>query len=93
MRRFSTIHVVDISMWGGNTTSIDILVKPDSLDKVKERLTDNGIEFEVVIDDLQRAIDEENPTDIELDDRRGRLFIYLFYLSTLFKFHLSEYTG
>ncbi|KAJ3625123.1 hypothetical protein MTP99_018686 [Tenebrio molitor] len=69
----------DISMWGGNTTSIDILVKPDSLDKVKERLTDNGIEFEVVIDDLQRAIDEENPTDIELDDRRGHRLTWQAY--------------
>ncbi|RZC37365.1 carboxypeptidase B-like [Asbolus verrucosus] len=69
----------DISMWGGNATSMDVLVKPDSVDKVKERLTKNGIRYEVVIEDLQKAIDEENPSEIELDDRQGHRMTWQAY--------------
>nr|XP_015837881.1 PREDICTED: carboxypeptidase B [Tribolium castaneum] len=69
----------EISMWGGNSTALDILVKPDAVDHVKEKLKESGISFEVVIDDLQKAIDEENPTDIELDDRRGHRLTWQAY--------------
>lgn len=59
-------------MWGGNATALDILVKPHAIDSVKEKLKENSIKYEIVIEDLQKAIDEENPTEIELDDRRGK---------------------
>ncbi|KAJ8927855.1 hypothetical protein NQ314_019657 [Rhamnusium bicolor] len=60
-------------MWGGNATSIDILVKPDSIDKVNAILAQENIKYEVTIDDLQKAIDEENPPIVEEnDDRKGK---------------------
>lgn len=59
-------------MWGGSKTSIDVLVKPQFLDKVSQKFRESGIEYEVTIEDLQRAMDVENPSVIELDDRRGR---------------------
>ncbi|KAJ8951569.1 hypothetical protein NQ318_020446 [Aromia moschata] len=63
----------DISTWGGNTTSIDILVKPGSLEKVATTLSNYNIRYEILIDDLQRAIDEENPPvdTSETVDRQG----------------------
>ncbi|KAG5868272.1 hypothetical protein JTB14_032987 [Gonioctena quinquepunctata] len=62
----------DISTWGGNTTSIDILVKPENLDKVKAILTDKNINYDVLINDLQKAIDEENPSIFDdTEDRKG----------------------
>lgn len=66
----------DITMWGGNATTLDILVKPNSLTKVNKMFSDSNIKYNIVIQDLQQAIDEENPSVIELDDRRGNLFDY-----------------
>lgn len=68
---------LDISMWGGNTTSIDILVKPNSLKKVDSILNEFNIQHEVLIEDLQKAIDEENPPEEpENNDRKGNHFRY-----------------
>lgn len=72
------IIFADITMWGGNSTSVDILVKPKSLGKVDKSLRENEIKFDIVIQDLQRAIDEENPPVIELDDRRGNETFYAY---------------
>lgn len=61
-------------MWSGNSTNIDILVKQGSIEKVKQKLQDNNIKFVVIIEDLQKAIDEENPPFTEeedLNDRQG----------------------
>lgn len=61
-------------MWGGNASSIDILVRASSVEKVEQKLTDNKIKYELIIEDLQKAIDEENPPssdDEETNDRQG----------------------
>lgn len=62
-------------MWGGNATIIDILVRDSSVEKVKQKLEESKIRYEVIIEDLQKAIDEENPPIEEsedLDDRKGK---------------------
>lgn len=62
-------------MWGGNTSSIDILVKPNSINKVDSILRGFNIQYEVLIEDLQKAIDEENPPEEpENNDRKGNNF-------------------
>lgn len=61
-------------MWGGNATYIDILVKAKSVQKVAQKLKENNIQFELLISDVQKAIDEENPPvqeEEETDDRQG----------------------
>lgn len=67
--------VSDISAWGGNLLAIDILVKPSSLEMVKNDFKNSNIDYKILIPDLQRAIDEENPpvTDDleELANRQG----------------------
>ncbi|XP_019868142.1 carboxypeptidase B isoform X2 [Aethina tumida] len=69
----------DISMWGGNVSSLDVLVKPGSIHKVNEIFKDYNFSYKVVIDDLQKAIDEENPIEVELDDRRGHRLTWQAY--------------
>lgn len=63
-------------MWGGNVTAIDILVRSNTLGAVREELTKNNIRFAVVIEDVQQAIDDENPPqsedDEELEIRQGK---------------------
>lgn len=64
-----------ISTWGGNQTSIDILVKSQAVQNVTRVFQRERIPVEVVIEDLQQRINEENPpldpNEIELQDRRG----------------------
>lgn len=70
----STSSLSDISMWGGNSTYIDILVRARSLEKVTQKLKEHNIQYELVIPDVQKAIEEENPPideDEETDDRQG----------------------
>lgn len=64
-------------MWGGDLMHLDILVKNQSLDVVRDQLKHNQINYDVVIDDIQRAIDEANPPitdDDELQIRQGKFF-------------------
>ncbi|XP_050297839.1 carboxypeptidase B-like [Anthonomus grandis grandis] len=61
----------DISMWGGNVSAIDILVKPNAVDKVRNILSQERINYDVAIDDLQKAIDEENPPPEKEEENRN----------------------
>lgn len=61
-------------MWGGNATYIDILVKAKSVQKVAQKLKESNMQYELLISDVQKAIDEENPPVLEeeeTDDRQG----------------------
>lgn len=74
-----------VQIWNAvpvNGTSIDVLVKPSSSDKFKKFLSDEKINYDVVIDDLQDAIDKENPPmseqDLEeLEGRNGKTLVRL----------------
>jgi hypothetical protein len=62
-----------------NRSTVDVLVRPENAGMVKEFLDSNGLTFNVVIDNLQAAIDTENPTMTpeemeELEGRKGKLF-------------------
>ncbi|XP_017768607.1 PREDICTED: carboxypeptidase B-like [Nicrophorus vespilloides] len=74
----------DLSMWGGNLTAIDVLVKAKSKGLVKNQLDLNGIQYEIIIDDLQKAIDDENPPvdedeDEGLENRQGHRMTWQAY--------------
>lgn len=68
-------------MWGGNLTYLDVLVRNQSLNAVRRQFNYNEISFDVIIDDLQKAIDEENPPitdDDELEIRQGTVKSFKF---------------
>ncbi|NP_001036933.1 carboxypeptidase B-like isoform X2 [Bombyx mandarina] len=64
-----------ISTWGGNQSSVDILIKPNVVENITRVFKRESIDYNVVIEDLQKRINEENPPldndEIELQDRRG----------------------
>lgn len=48
---------------GPRTEKVDIMVEPHQVTRVANYLSNNGIDFEVMISDLQADIDEENQLD------------------------------
>jgi hypothetical protein len=67
-----------------NSSVVDVLVKPETVNKVKEFLDSSGLAFDIIIDNLQAAIDTENPTITpeemeELEGRKGEEFEFCVY--------------
>ena len=64
-----------ITTWGGNHTYVDVLVKPNAIQNITRVFNRENISYHVVIEDLQKRIDEENPpldeNEVELQDRQG----------------------
>lgn len=64
-----------IQKWFTNSTSVDILVNKNNSEIVKNALNNGSLTFDVFIEDVQRAINEENPTEnedeLELSGRQG----------------------
>ncbi|XP_012289073.1 carboxypeptidase B [Orussus abietinus] len=66
----------EVATWIGNQTMVDVLVRPDAISRVSRFLRDRHVKYDVVIPDLQQAIDQENPTPPpeileELEGRKG----------------------
>ncbi|XP_035732272.1 carboxypeptidase B-like [Vespa mandarinia] len=64
------------SFWSVNDTIADIMVKQDAIPRASRILREQKVRYDVVIDDLQKAIDEENPplsAELmeELEGRKG----------------------
>jgi hypothetical protein len=65
-----------------NSSMVDVVVTPETVNKVKDYLDSSGLTFDVVIDNLQAAINTENPTITleemeELEGRKGEEFEFL----------------
>lgn len=66
-------NCTDINTWMGNGTAVDILIRQNS---VFDFLMQRKLVYDVVIDDLEKAIEEENPPIAEdewseLEGRKG----------------------
>ena len=53
--------------WASNTTTVDIYVRREKVDEVKESLLNASMDFRIMLDDVQNAIDQENPPVPESD--------------------------
>jgi len=64
-----------IEKWFTNSTSVDIMVKKVNSETVKNTLNNGSLSFDIFVDDIQRAINEENPPinedELELSGRQG----------------------
>ncbi|XP_043264933.1 carboxypeptidase B-like [Colletes gigas] len=65
-----------LSLWVGNDTAIDVMVRSEEIPRVARYLKQKDLEYQVVIDDLQKQIDEENnilseEEMLELEGRKG----------------------
>lgn len=57
---------IKVSLWGSQKTHVDIFVKEAELDNSKKYLDENELKFKVVIENIQEAIDTENPPKDEI---------------------------
>lgn len=68
-------YISVLTTWGGSNTTIDVLIKSDAISNVTGVFKRDNIPYDIVIDDLQKRINEENPpldeNELELQDRRG----------------------
>ncbi|XP_065220168.1 carboxypeptidase B-like [Planococcus citri] len=70
--------------WASNTTSVDIYIKKDRIDEVKQALNNASMDFRILVEDVQRAIDEENPPQKfeelnEFTNRKGHRLTFEHY--------------
>lgn len=71
---------IAVEKLNGYVTGVHLLIKKENVPIVKQTLENNSMAFEVLMDDLQRAIDTENPPIDEdsFDNRKGnRKFRYI----------------
>lgn len=65
--------ITEVSKWTGNDSAVDVLVRPEMIARVARFLREREVKYDVIIPDLQQAIDQENPIDEEaLDELAGR---------------------
>ncbi|XP_033334259.2 carboxypeptidase B isoform X2 [Megalopta genalis] len=62
------------SVWLGNETAVDVMVRSEEIPRVARYLKQKDLEYNVVIEDLQKEIDEENPvpSEEEMQEMEGR---------------------
>ncbi|XP_076377356.1 carboxypeptidase B isoform X1 [Megalopta genalis] len=69
------------SVWLGNETAVDVMVRSEEIPRVARYLKQKDLEYNVVIEDLQKEIDEENPvpSEEEMQEMEGRFARYAWW--------------
>ncbi|XP_008556359.1 carboxypeptidase B isoform X2 [Microplitis demolitor] len=64
----------EVVKWTGNDSTVDVLVRPDMIPRVSRFLRERQVKYDVVIPDIQQAIDQENPQPSaeEIEELEGR---------------------
>ncbi|XP_057328407.1 carboxypeptidase B-like [Microplitis mediator] len=64
----------EVVKWTGNDSTVDVLVRPDMIPRVSRFLRERQVKYDVVIPDIQQAIDQENPLPSaeEIEELEGR---------------------
>ncbi|XP_075211067.1 carboxypeptidase B-like isoform X1 [Lycorma delicatula] len=62
-----------LEKWNANTSVHDIMVRSDKINEVSDVLSSHNAKFEIVIQDIQRAIQDENPEINEENEDRTKL--------------------
>lgn len=80
-------------MWGlhgsrnGTAASVDVFLKEPSVIGAKKLLDDANVSYDVVIEDLQKAIETENPPKEEIEqlqNRKGEFLFLILFLNCFF---------
>ncbi|XP_055710873.1 carboxypeptidase B-like isoform X2 [Phlebotomus papatasi] len=75
-------HKFNVAMWNLNGTSVDMFLKKPVIADARKLLENAKVPFDVVIDDLQHAIDTENPPPEvieQLQNRKGHRMTWSAY--------------
>lgn len=63
---------IDFSIWGTNGSAIDVFLKKSQIDEVGQRLNEANIQYNVVVQDYQKEIEQENPPQEEIEQLQNR---------------------
>ncbi|XP_044581399.1 carboxypeptidase B-like isoform X1 [Cotesia glomerata] len=71
----------EVTKWTGNDSTVDVLVRPDMIPRVSRFLRERQVKYDVIIPDIQQAIDQENPlpSPEELEELEGRKARYAWW--------------
>lgn len=58
---YTEFRFIEGQKWASNTTSVDMYIKKDKIDEVKQSLNNASMDFRILVENVQQAIDEENP--------------------------------
>lgn len=86
------LYFTDASMWNTNGSFVDLFLKTSSISGASSLLDEAKIKYSIIIDDLQRAIETENPsTEViqQLQNRKGKHHRQ-FFLLPIFTFFKSS---
>ncbi|XP_076230037.1 carboxypeptidase B [Nomia melanderi] len=69
------------SLWLGNETTFDVMVRSQEIPRIARYLQQKDLQYNVVIEDLQKKIDEENPlpSEEEMQEMEGRFARYAWW--------------
>lgn len=73
----------DASEWNTQPSTVDLLLTSKSIIDARQLLNDANISYSVLIEDLQKDIENENPPKAQIEmlqNRKGKLFLVFFLL-------------
>lgn len=62
----------DVALWSINGTEVDMFLKQSAVEGVRQVLKENDIPYTVLVPDMQRQIEEENPPQSEIEQLQNR---------------------
>ncbi|XP_031371023.1 carboxypeptidase B-like isoform X1 [Apis dorsata] len=70
-----------LSLWAGNDTAVDVMIRSEEISRVSRYLKEKDLNYRIMIEDLQKAIDEENPSlsEQEMEELQGRKARYAWW--------------
>lgn len=64
--------MIDVALWSINGTEVDMFLKQSAVEGVRQVLSENNIAYTVLVADMQRHIEEENPPQSEIELLQNR---------------------
>lgn len=61
-----------MALWSINGTEVDMFLKQSAVEGVRQVLKENDIPYTVLVADMQRQIEEENPPQSEIEQLQNR---------------------
>lgn len=65
-------RITDVSLWSINGTEVDVFVRKSAVQGVRQVLKENNIPYKILVEDMQRQIEDENPPQSEIEQLQNR---------------------
>lgn len=56
---FVSVRLADVSLWRTSGSTADVFMKKSAIETVRELLEENNVQYEVLVEDMQKQIDLE----------------------------------